>query len=143
MPVVDASVALRVVTEGPHSDRARVLWSHWDEASERLVAPPIFWPEVTNAIWRPVYLGRMSLDLGERAFQAARDLGVQIVDHEELYPRTWQILNESNLPTAYDCCYLALAQLLGLDLWTADERLHHSVRGKFSWVKSLVTDAPS
>ncbi|MBI5653900.1 MAG: type II toxin-antitoxin system VapC family toxin [Chloroflexi bacterium] len=40
-----------------------------------------------------------------------------------------------NQPKVYDCYYLALAELMNCDLWTADERFYNSVKQKFTWVK--------
>jgi predicted nucleic acid-binding protein len=40
-----------------------------------------------------------------------------------------------NLAAAYDAHYLALAERLGIDCWTADERLYNSVRHRLSWVQ--------
>ena len=40
-----------------------------------------------------------------------------------------------NRPKAYDAQYLALADLLGCELWTADRRLVSAVAGKLPWVR--------
>ena len=42
-----------------------------------------------------------------------------------------------NRPQAYDSHYLALAEMLGLELWTADERLYNAVKDALPWVKWL------
>jgi predicted nucleic acid-binding protein len=40
-----------------------------------------------------------------------------------------------NRPKAYDAQYLALADLLGCELWTADRRLVSAVGDKLPWVR--------
>lgn len=35
-------------------------------------------------------------------------------------------------------CYLALASILGCDLWTADQRLVNAVTPSHSWVRTLI-----
>jgi predicted nucleic acid-binding protein len=39
------------------------------------------------------------------------------------------------LPSAYDAYYVALAESLGCDLWTADRRLFDAVQGKLPFVR--------
>jgi predicted nucleic acid-binding protein len=42
-----------------------------------------------------------------------------------------------NRPAAYDAHYLALAEMMNCEFWTADERLFNAVRDKLSWVRWL------
>jgi len=42
-----------------------------------------------------------------------------------------------NRPTAYDAHYLALAEMLGCEFWTADRRLYNAVKEELPWVKWL------
>jgi predicted nucleic acid-binding protein len=41
------------------------------------------------------------------------------------------------LKAAYDAYYLALAESLKADFWTADQRLTNAVAEKLPWVKCL------
>ncbi|MDQ6693713.1 MAG: type II toxin-antitoxin system VapC family toxin, partial [Chloroflexota bacterium] len=40
-------------------------------------------------------------------------------------------------PRAYDTAYLAVAQMYGCELWTADEKLYNAVGGQLPWVRWL------
>jgi predicted nucleic acid-binding protein len=40
-------------------------------------------------------------------------------------------------PAAYDSHYLALAEMLGCELWTGDRRLYNAVKDELPWVKWL------
>jgi len=42
-----------------------------------------------------------------------------------------------NLPAAYDAYYLALAEMLGCEFWTADKKLCNTVKDSLPWVKFL------
>jgi predicted nucleic acid-binding protein len=114
--VVDASVLVTALADdGPDGDRARARLR-----GERLIAPHLVDVEVLSA-WR-----RMSSagDLDERrAGLAIADLlalRLQRVPHAPLVERCWQL--RSNL-TVYDAVYVALAEITGLGLLTADSRL--------------------
>jgi predicted nucleic acid-binding protein len=49
---------------------------------------------------------------------------------EALLKRGYELAAELNRPTAYDSQYLALAERLSCDFWTADERIFNSVSSK-------------
>jgi predicted nucleic acid-binding protein len=58
--------------------------------------------------------------------------------------RAFDIAAQFNLKWIYDAFYVALADMIGCDLWTADARLHEAVRGVHSNVRLLTNfvDAP-
>ena len=57
--MVDASVALKWVLKEGGTDEAMALWDRWQEAGERVLAPPIFRSEVTNALHQMVRRGHL------------------------------------------------------------------------------------
>jgi len=50
---------------------------------------------------------------------------------------TYALAAQFNRPAAYDSQYLAVAERLGCEFWTADERLYNAVKTHLSWVKWL------
>jgi predicted nucleic acid-binding protein len=56
-------------------------------------------------------------------------------DDAALQRRAFDIAGRFNSPRAYDARYLATADLLGCELWTADRRLYNAVRKDLSWVR--------
>jgi len=68
-------------------------------------------------------------------FAALHLLGVRLVYPEGLHQRAWELARRFNRSQAYDSHYLALAELLGLELWTADDRLYNTVKDALPWVK--------
>jgi predicted nucleic acid-binding protein len=42
-----------------------------------------------------------------------------------------------NRPATYDAHYLALAEMMDCEFWTADERLFNAVRDELSWARWL------
>lgn len=112
MIVVDASAALSaVLNDGP----ARSLLSE-----ERLHVPHLIDAEVANGLRRQVAAGALDGSAGWAALDAWRRLGATRYPVLAMLDRVWQL--RSNL-SAYDATYVALAELLGCALLTADARL--------------------
>ena len=53
----------------------------------------------------------------------------------ELHERAIHLAERYSLNAAYDAHYLALADRLGAEFWTADRRLANSVRHELEWVR--------
>ena len=49
---------------------------------------------------------------------------------DALLKRGYELATQYNRPTAYDAQYLALAERLSCDFWTADERMFNAVKDK-------------
>jgi predicted nucleic acid-binding protein len=117
MTVVDASVFVdALVTVGRPGELAR------EELRSLTVleVPAIFGAEVTSALRNLVLRGALS---PARAAAAREQLRVTRTLEYAFQPfsnRMWEL--RANL-TVYDAWYVALAELLGTDLVTADERL--------------------
>ena len=92
---------------------------HDDDASA-ILAPQVIDLEVVSAWRRLVAAGHLD---ERRAALALVDLGalrLERVPHGPLLERCWEL--RDNL-TVYDAAYVALAELMGVDLLTADARL--------------------
>jgi predicted nucleic acid-binding protein len=114
--VVDASVVVTVLgDDGPDGDLARQRLR-----GERLSAPHLIDIEVTSAWRRLVALGHMDDRRSRLARQDLIELDIDRVPHRPLLERCWQL--KDNL-TIYDAAYVALAELLGVNLVTADTRI--------------------
>lgn len=134
---VDASVALKLVLNEEHSDRARALWASWIADEVEVIAPFHLAFEVTSVIRNHVYRGEISAQAGEWAFTAIHAQDIRLAHPAGLLERAWQLSQQFSRPTAYDTAYLALAELRGCALWTADGRLYRAVQGALAWVKWL------
>ena len=112
MIVVDASAALSALLNSGPARRA--------VADQQLHAPHLIDTEVASGLRRTVRSQRLSADAGLAALDTFRRLGMTRYPGSSLLPRVWDL--RDNL-SAYDACYVALAELLGCDLLTADARL--------------------
>ena len=116
MIVVDASVIVTALADdGDDGDRARDRLR-----DERLVAPQLLDLEVASAWRRMAATGRLDQRRARLALDDLRQLRVDRVVHLPLIHRIWELRNSL---TVYDAAYVALAEALGVNLLTADERL--------------------
>jgi predicted nucleic acid-binding protein len=132
---VDASLILRTLIPAPYSPQALDLLSQWQQQQTKLIAPTLLPFEVTSVLRRLVFLKELRAEDGEAAFDAFRKIKIRFSARAALFPLAWKLVKEFNRPRAYDVTYLALAQLEGVELWTADERLYNAVKGKLAWVR--------
>lgn len=116
MIVSDASVVVTaLLVSGAAGDDARdVLLA--DEAH----APHLLDVEVASAVRRGVLGGRISVQDGRAHLADLRDLAIARHAHEPLLER---MLELRDAVSAYDASYVALAELMGATLVTADTRL--------------------
>ena len=116
MIVIDASVlATALGDDGSDGDRARRRL-----AGETIAAPELLDLEVASAWRRQVAVGTMIPRRAELALTDLREAPIQRVPHRPLLQRCWEL--RENL-SVYDAAYVALAELLVVDLLTADRRL--------------------
>lgn len=113
---VDASVlAPALGDDGADGDRARDRLR-----GERLVAPELVDLEVVSVFRRLHLRDRLPLRRAELALADLSALPLRRVRHRPLLGRCWELRANLNV---YDACYVALAELLGVLLVTADARL--------------------
>lgn len=137
---VDVSLALKLVLVEPDSAVAHQLWNTWIDTDVEVVAPPLFAFEGTSVIRSKTYRGLVPPEEAELMFKALHLLGVRLLYPEGLHQRAWELARRFNRPQAYDSHYLALAEMMGLELWTADECLYNAVKNALPWVKRLGDD---
>ena len=64
-------------------------------------------------------------------------LDIEYFHDHTLLVRGFEIATALDRPRAYDSQYLALAERLDCEFWTADERLVNSVQNTYPWVRGL------
>ncbi|MBA3642853.1 MAG: type II toxin-antitoxin system VapC family toxin [Chloroflexia bacterium] len=136
MIVVDASLAAKWIFREDNSDRARHLYQFCLQEQLPIVAPPLILSEVSNVVRqrmrRTPALPRN--DVWE-LFAAFFSFRIDVMEPPDLYVRAVMIADDHGLPAVYDAIYLALADQLGYEFWTADRRLIRIVAGKLDYVR--------
>ena len=112
MIVVDASAALSALLNAGPARSAL--------ADEQLHAPHLVDSEVANGLRRRVSARQLDAEAAWTALDTWRRLGMTRYAVFALLDRLWEL--RDNL-SAYDASYVALAELLGCSLLTADARL--------------------
>lgn len=120
MIVADASALLELVLCTARAERLR---GRALAEGETLHAPHLIDVEVAQALRRLVQLKEVTAARAGQALDDFRAIVLERYPHAELLPRIWR-LRES--VTAYDACYLALAEALEAPLLTCDARLARS-----------------
>jgi predicted nucleic acid-binding protein len=132
---IDASLALKLVLPESDSDRARSLWQKWIAEKVARLAPPLLLSEGLSVIRNRAYRKLLLPEEAEEMSKTFLGLPIHILSPDNLMARTWELATEFNRPNVYDSHYLALAEKMGCELWTADERLFNSVKDKLPWVR--------
>ncbi len=112
----------------------------WQQQGQRVIAPMLWVVEAISAIRASVYLGRVSLEAGQRAVDDLLDLGIETVPLDATLCRlAFEWAARLGQSKAYDGFYLALAEREGAELWTGDRRLaNRAQQAGATWVRCAV-----
>ena len=135
---VDASIVVRFVLS--QDDAAiKQLWKSWFAREVRLVAPTLLYYEVTNGLYQQQKGGLLSPKIVRAALEVVLAFPVELVGEAAMHQRARELAARYKLSATYDAHYLALAERMGIDLYTADTRLVNALLPfKVDWVKLAV-----
>ena len=133
--VVDANLAVALVLPTPHSPQAQALWERWSVEATDVFAPDLWAYDVTSALRKAVSITGMPSQEAEAHLETLMRLSVQLVPPAfELDRLALRWAGRLGQAVAYDAHYLALAETLACDFWTADRRLADSAGTEVPWV---------
>lgn len=133
--VLDASVFLAALMPEIWSDHAQTLVQFPDSQGAIYHAPALLRYEVIAAARGAVDQKRLSTGDGLTLCEAL--LAFEITHHfdDALHRRAYELAEVLNQPSTYDAQYLAPAERLQCEIWTADERRFNSIRGQFDGIR--------
>jgi predicted nucleic acid-binding protein len=132
--VVDASLVFRLLVPNPQQHALRAQVDAWQQGGVALAAPTLWLYELTSAIAKGIHAGQIVEEEGRGLVALVHTFPVDLMAPDVVLGQAalaWsRRLQRAN---AYDSAYLALAEALHADLWTADRRLANAV--SLDWVR--------
>ncbi|MCB0119502.1 MAG: type II toxin-antitoxin system VapC family toxin [Anaerolineales bacterium] len=125
--VLDASVGIKLFVEEEFSDKVQQLFAKLaDDPQAEIHVPDLFYVECANILLK--YTRRFDRPLEDSLadLKDLNELALTVTSTTELIEDAPKLADEKKL-TAYDACYVVLAQKLDLPLVTADVPLASAV----------------
>jgi predicted nucleic acid-binding protein len=140
--VVDANIAIRAVLPVVEKSAILEVFASWRQSRRLIFAPDILLPEAVSVIRRSVYERWITEAEGKDAVEDVFRLGVEVVPSDAgLCQAALSWSGRLGQSKAYDGFYLAVAERMGAELWTADERLRNRARQLgLDWVRWIEED---
>ncbi len=133
---LDASFVLAILLGAEYSNEAARRWGRALGEGVTPVVPPLFFAEVTSVLRSHAYQERLSADESRELLSESLEWPLTAYeDNPQLQRRALELAALYNRPKAYDAQYLAVAELVGCELWTLDRRLVNAVAGELPWVR--------
>ncbi len=134
--IVDTSIAIKWILYEPDSPTAKALLAEWIDNKMVILAPALLAYEITNSLYQKVRRGEITLERARAALTKTLSTGLELdfPQDETLSLKAIELASRYNLPATYDAHYLALAELKGCELWTADARMWRTVKDQLDWV---------
>lgn len=121
--------------------RIRELWNQWLELNYTIVAPTLIYYELSNALHRSAVAGQIAPEEADQVLAEAMNLNIRLYGDAELHQEALSLARSLRLSATYDAHYLALAQRLECNFWTADRRLYNSVQAALPWVNFVFNNS--
>ena len=135
---LDASVWVKVLTEEPGTYAAQELVLRLLREQKEIIAPPIMKIEVGSVLRKKWSRRMLDSEMLQELWRKFASLPIKYVVDRRQDELAWEIADANRLIHLYDAVYLAVSD--GIDYWTADARLVHSVRQSRARIRLLEAD---
>jgi|SRR5438105_1267632 len=141
--VIDANIGLALAVNLPYSQAAEHQLTVWREQASHISVPGLWWYEVTSGLRKATHARFLSTRDALTALVDLAALGLTVVDATvETHRAALGWAERLKQVAAYDAQYIALAEKLGAELWTADKRLAQNANQSGAlWVRWLGAEA--
>lgn len=136
MIVIDANIVLALMLPITYSELATEKFTNWKTIEIELHAPLLLQYEVTSVLRKTVVSGWITTEQAIQSVDSMMDLGIEFAPPSmELHKRALLWAERLGQSKSYDTQYLALAEFIHANLWTADKRLFNAARERaLNWV---------
>lgn len=131
MAVIDASLAVKLLVMEAFTAQARALALSWRTSGIALAGPNFMPSEVASAFRKKIQEGILTNDGAKQAMTRFYGLRITLYPSQPLHNRAIDLAVELNQRLAYDCHYLALAEFMDCDFWTADRPFYRAAQGSY------------
>lgn len=135
MVVIDASLLVKLLVIEEFSAQAVRLANYWAAMSIRLAAPDFIHAEIISALYKKVSAGIISRALAVELMSEFYEMGVNIYPASWFHQRAIDLALELRQRMPYDSHYLALAESLNCDFWTADQPFYRAAQPRHPRVR--------
>jgi predicted nucleic acid-binding protein len=134
--VIDANLCIALTIPLAYSEAAAKQWLFWEMNRFEIHAPLLWEYEIVSALRKAIVVGLISKKEAESALRRLLALGVErSTPDPNLHGLALQWAERAKQTVAYDSQYLAQAEALQADFWTADKRLVDSLKSrKLTWL---------
>lgn len=127
--IIDANIVAALVLPLPYSDQATRRVAAWKEAGIILYAPLLLEYEVLTILRKAITNGWLTTEAAAAAMETVSTLNIQCqLPSPELHEQALCWAERLGHSKTYDAHYLALADRLRTELWTADRRLANGAK---------------
>ncbi|MEO1210551.1 MAG: type II toxin-antitoxin system VapC family toxin [Cyanobacteria bacterium J06638_20] len=120
--VIDTNICIKQFVADPLTPKVHQLFDHLNIPETEFFAPDLLYIECANVLWKYVRANLYTASQIQADLADLKALRFQVVSSRELMEGAVQIGINLGI-TAYDGCYVALAQKVDAPLLTLDERL--------------------
>lgn len=133
--VVDASVVVNALLSQAYTIQAEQCLDTWKSTGESLYAPPHWYAEIVSALRFAVFKRKLTQEDADLLVEVLPELGVRMIEPTpDLLKASLRWAERLGQSKAYDSQYVALAESLNAELWSADQRLIHALQAQgVSW----------
>ncbi len=131
--VLDASTGAKWLLPADGEDlipEARNLLIAHELGHVEFVVPDLFWSEVASAVRKAIRRKRLSPEEGAGLVRDLLAYDLETLPSRTVIDRAFAIASTHDC-SVYDCVYVALAEDVGCDMITADERLVNALGSRF------------
>ena len=142
--VLDANLIASLALPLPYSQAATAQILKWKSQSIFLAAPALWRYEVSTIFRKALTAGYLQADQLDAALEQIWQFNIEdVLPIFELQKKALAWAESLNQSKTYDAVYLAAAETLQVELWTADRRLAQAANeAGATWVHSIFETAP-
>lgn len=141
--LLDTSVVLKFVLPEEFSDRADALLETSVRTAQPLLIPPLLLIEATNTLHQQTRRGALTPTQASTTLTRLLQIPLQQVQPPGVYEQALEFATTHQIRSGYDALYVVTAQLLDVELWTADRNLINALGTRAPWVRWIGDYAPA